>query len=120
MNRKKNMVINGVTIGCVAVIVLLAAGAGIVYVQRAAIMRWARVRVAEKMSGRLMMDLPEGVDAAKARQTLDRLAKGIEQETVDQARLAGVYRSMSWALADGKLDKTEAENVLQEIDTVII
>jgi hypothetical protein len=111
-------VFRGIAAGCAAALVLLAAGAVTAYVKRAAVMRWATVRVADKMSQRLMLDLPAGIDPARARRTLDRLAQGIEQGTVDRQGLGAVYRSMDRALADGKLEKAEAEELLREIDAV--
>ena len=116
---KKNTVIRGVAIGCAAVIVLLALAAGAAYLKRDAIIGWAKVKAVQGLSQRVMLDLPDGMDRARAQRDLARLEARVSDGSVDRLKLAAILNTMGRALEDKQLDRQEAEAIITQIEQAV-
>ena len=118
-DAKQNTVIKGVAIGCAALIVLLAFAAGTLYIKRRAIVAWAKVTAVQSLSQRVLLDLPDGMDRARAARDLRLLEQRTRDGSVDRIKLATILNAMGRALEDKTLDRQEAEAIMTQIERAV-
>jgi len=116
---KKKSALKTAGIGCVAVVILLLLAAGAAYLNRHAIAGWAKAQAVQALSQRVMLDLPDGVDRARAQRDLALLEARVRDGSVDRQQLAAILSAMGRALEDKRLDRQEAEAIMAQIERAV-
>ncbi len=116
---RNSTIVRSVAVGCAALVVLLALAAGAAYLKRDAIVGWAKVKAVQGLSQRVLLDLPDGMDRARAQRDLARLEARVSDGSVDRVKLAAILQSMGRALEDKQLDSREAAAIIGQIEQAV-
>jgi|GEM_PF-3391547 uncharacterized protein HemY len=114
-SEKSPKIFKAVGIGCLAIILLIGAALLTVYIKRDAIFKWFKVQAAEKITQRVMAELPKDLDAGQVKPYLEKLQQAVKEGKLSDAQIAQLARQAGEALKDEKLDKEEIEALMNTV-----
>ena len=76
--------------------------------------------VVQRIRRSLLKYLPNGTETPKFRQTFDELEKAALFGRIDQQKIASFNTAVKTALADGSIDDSEMDNLLDLLESAII
>jgi hypothetical protein len=119
MNKEgSNKILKAVGIGCLIVVLLIGAALLTVYFKCQAILKWFKLQAAEKITQRVMAELPKDLDAEQVKPYLDRLQQAVSEGKISDAQISQLARQAGQALKDEKLDKQEIEELINTVKQI--
>jgi uncharacterized protein HemY len=112
---KSNKIFKAVGIGCLAVVLLIGAALLTVYIKRDAIFKWFKVQAAEKITQRVLAELPKDLDVGQVKPYLEKLQQAVREGKLSDAQISQLARQAGEALKDEKLDKEEIEALMNTV-----